>query len=258
MADKMKINSSELHKHHRERMRHQYEISGQGALNDHQILEILLYFAIPREDTNPMAHMLLNRFGTLAGVFEADEKSLMEIPGIGENAAFLLRYMPEIAERYLISKQHPERRPRFADTKSLREYIELCFLREHACEKMMLLGLNSLHELIHQQYSSQGGENLIFDEMSAHLRSMCSSGCTDIVVAHFHPNGELRPSAEDNRVTAAVGNACSGIGMRLCDHIIVTDSGSVSCFENAGNPGFAASADMMFHPMFGENQSHCN
>jgi len=254
MALTVKFNSSELHKHHRERMKHLYNVSELGTLSDHQILEILLYFAIPREDTNPMAHMLLNRFGSLAGVFDADEKLLMQIPGIGENAAFLLRYMPEIAERYLKSKRHPEHRLRFANTLDVLEYVDLCFFRAHERERLLLLGLNNLHELVQEQYSNEGSVDQVPENITTYLRAMCVNGCNDIIIAHFHPNGELRPSAEDNNLTVSIEKACSAIGMRLCDHIIAGNGKSVSCYEESGSPGFMAFADTVLHPLFKDSQ----
>ena len=237
-------------------MKHLYNVSELGTLSDHQILEILLYYAIPREDTNPMAHMLLNRFGSLAGVFEADEKLLMQIPGIGENAAFLLRYMPEIAERYLKSKRHPEHRLRITDTENLLSYIQASFLRTHEYEKILFLGFNHLHELVQEQYSNNGSVDQVSDNITVYLRAMCVNGCSDIVIAHYHPNGELRPSAEDNKLTVSLEKTCSAIGMRLCDHVIVTEGDCISYYNNSGSPGFMAYADSVLHPLFGNSQTH--
>ena len=93
-----------IHEGHRERMRKQLKTSGMDSLSDVQVLEMLLYYAAPRGDTNPAAHALLKRFGTLDGVFSAPETELRKIDGVGEVAAQLLLLVPQVARRCLMSR----------------------------------------------------------------------------------------------------------------------------------------------------------
>ena len=93
-----------IHEGHRERMRRQLKMSGMDSLSDVQVLEVLLYYAAPRGDTNPAAHALLNRFGTLDGVFAAPEAELEKVDGVGQSAAQLIRLVPQVARRCLMSR----------------------------------------------------------------------------------------------------------------------------------------------------------
>ena len=93
-----------IHEGHRARMRKQLKTSGMDSLSDVQVLEVLLYYAAPRGDTNPAAHALLNRFGTLDGVFCAPESELKKVDGIGDAAAQLIRLVPQVARRCLMSR----------------------------------------------------------------------------------------------------------------------------------------------------------
>ncbi len=93
-----------IHDGHRDRMRRQLKTSGMDSLSDVQVLEVLLYYAAPRGDTNPTAHALLSRFGTLDSVFSAPESELKKVSGVGDAAAQLIRLVPQVARRCLMSR----------------------------------------------------------------------------------------------------------------------------------------------------------
>ena len=94
-----------IHDGHRARMKLQMMEHGLDTMNDHEVLELLLYYAIPRRDTNELAHRLLEHFGSLAGVFEASPRDLQSVPGVGQHAACLLHLIPQVNRRYLISRE---------------------------------------------------------------------------------------------------------------------------------------------------------
>lgn len=96
-----------VHDGHRERMKSRFVEAGLDGFNDHNALEMLLFYAVPRKDTNELAHRLLKQFGSLASVFEAKHEELMRVDGIGENAATLIKLIPEISRRYLLTKSLP-------------------------------------------------------------------------------------------------------------------------------------------------------
>lgn len=100
----------QVHKGHRQRMKRRFLEHGLDNFDDVNVLELLLFYADPRRDTNPLAHALLDQFGSLAGVLEAAPGDLEKIPGIGENAATLLRLIPEVSRRYMVTKT-PETEP---------------------------------------------------------------------------------------------------------------------------------------------------
>ncbi len=94
-----------IHSGHRARVKQRFLRGGLDSFDDHQVLELLLFYALPQRDVNELAHALLNHFGTLSAVFDAPEQELLQVPGIGENAAVLVKLLPQIARRYLISKE---------------------------------------------------------------------------------------------------------------------------------------------------------
>ena len=93
-----------IHEGHRQRMRRQLKTSGMDSLSDVQVLEVLLYYAIPRADTNPIAHRLLERFGSLSGVLEAAPDELLNIEGMGDAAAQLISLIPQLERRHFIDR----------------------------------------------------------------------------------------------------------------------------------------------------------
>lgn len=95
---------AELHAGHRARLKKLAAEKGLWGLPDHVILELLLFYALPRVDTNDIAHRLIRRFGSLQRVFDADPQELIQVPGVGENAALLLKFIPALTERYSLSK----------------------------------------------------------------------------------------------------------------------------------------------------------
>ena len=104
-----------IHDGHRQRMKSRFLEVGLDGFNDHNALEMLLFYALPRKDTNELAHELLNHFGSLAAVLEADHKALSEIDGIGENAAVLLKLIPDISRRYMEEITAPRKSVESAD-----------------------------------------------------------------------------------------------------------------------------------------------
>ena len=101
----MNSENKNIHEGHRKRVREQFIKAGNlNNLPDHKILELLLFYSTPRSDTNELAHNLINQFGSLNGVFDAPYESLLEVKGIGEHSAVLLKLVPEAVKRYLINK----------------------------------------------------------------------------------------------------------------------------------------------------------
>ena len=98
-----------IHAKHRDRLRQQFLDGEENALNDIQLLEMLLFYAIPRKDTNPIAHRLMSEYGSLSGVLDAAYEDILDVEGIGEISAALLKTVPEIARRYMLDKMgiHP-------------------------------------------------------------------------------------------------------------------------------------------------------
>lgn len=223
---------SEIHEGHRRRLRGRYAKGGLDGFEDHQVLELLLFYAIPRKDTNPLAHSLIKHFKTLDAVFDARPEDLMEIEGIGHNAALFLALFKQVFRRYKISKNNSER-PQLLTTKEVASYI-VPLMFGKVKELVYLLCLDTQCRVTSTTVIEQGTvkhatihPRKVVDE--AIRRNACS-----VVLAHNHPQGTAVASKADIAVTRKLRNLLEGIDIRLLDHIIVDGEGNTFSFALEG------------------------
>ena len=214
-----------IHEGHRERMRKQLKTSGMDSLSDVQVLEMLLYYAAPRGDTNPAAHALLKRFGTLDGVFSAPETELRKIDGVGEVAAQLLLLVPQVARRCLMSRST---QIQVLDTTSKCGQYLLPFFHGEREEVVYLLCLDAKCKALDCVLSHRGGVNVASIAARKVVKAALDSNATSVVLAHNHPSGLALPSQEDKQTTMVLKAALDAVGVVLADHIIVADDDFVS------------------------------
>ena len=214
-----------IHDGHRERMRRQLRTSGMDSLSDVQVLEVLLYYAAPRGDTNPAAHALLNRFGTLDGVFSAPEAELKKIDGVGDAAAQLIRLVPQVARRCLMSRSA---QIEILDTTSkCGQYLLPYFHGEHE-EVVYLLCLDAKCKALDCVLIHRGGVNVASIAVRKVVKAALDANATSVVLSHNHPSGLALPSPEDRQTTLVLKSALEAVGIVLADHIIVADDDFVS------------------------------
>lgn len=214
-----------IHSGHRERMRQQLKTSGMDSLSDVQVLEVLLYYAVPRGDTNPVAHALLNRFGTLDGVFSAPEAELLKIDGVGAAAAQLLRLVPQIARRCLLSRNA---QITVLDTTSKCGRYLLPYFHGAQEELVYLLCLDAKCKALDCVCIHRGGVNVASIAARKVVKAALDTNATSVVLAHNHPSGLALPSPEDRQTTLVLQAALDAVGVVLADHIIVADDDFVS------------------------------
>ena len=214
-----------IHEGHRERMRKQLKTSGMDSLSDVQVLEMLLYYAAPRGDTNPAAHALLKRFGTLDGVFSAPEAELRKIDGVGEAAAQLLLLVPQVARRCLMSRST---QIQVLDTTSKCGQYLLPFFHGEREEVVYLLCLDAKCKALDCVLIHRGGVNVASIAARKVVKAALDSNATSVVLAHNHPSGLALPSQEDKQTTMVLKAALDAVGVVLADHIIVADDDFVS------------------------------
>ena len=214
-----------IHEGHRERMRKQLKTSGMDSLSDVQVLEMLLYYAAPRGDTNPAAHALLKRFGTLDGVFSAPETELRKIDGVGEVAAQLLLLVPQVARRCLMSRST---QIQVLDTTSKCGQYLLPFFHGEREEVVYLLCLDAKCKALDCILIHRGGVNVASIAARKVVKAALDSNATSVVLAHNHPSGLALPSQEDKQTTMVLKAALDAVGVVLADHIIVADDDFVS------------------------------
>ena len=208
-----------LHDGHRERMRARIEQNGIESLQDHEMLEWLLFHTIPRGDVNALAHLLLNKFGTFHGVLSAEKKELLGVPGIGEKTASFLSSLLSVYDRYEKSKQKQNVR-KFRSLDDISDYVRVAFANE-TDERVHALVLNSDLHLIEDEIISYG----LFSQVPMDLRQLISccltSKASSVVLAHNHPSGILFPSTADIHQTQTVSLMLKQLHVNLLDHFLV-------------------------------------
>lgn len=216
------------HSGHRQRMRERFRAQGLDGFAPHEILELILFYAIPRANVNPLAHRLIDRFGTLHGVLEAEAGELMKVEGIGENAATLLSLFAHV-DRQL-------EQSRSAEKKRLRNRMDgkshclglLAGLRQ---EHLYLVCMNAQLEVVQNVLIARGTLN----EVPAYPRLVAEAALRanahSVILCHNHPGGSVIPSQADLDMTAQLGQLLQSLDVLLTDHVIVAGEDALSLVE---------------------------
>jgi len=207
-----------LHKGHRERVRHKFIENGLAPFADHEVLEMLLFYAYPQRDTNAIAHHMINTFGSLHNLLEADVPTLITRLGCTENIAVLLNFIPALANRYYRSKWG--RNVVLDNGKVAGSYVLDLFVGA-TVEQFYLLCLDAQRRLNKVTLLSSG----TLDEAAVYLREVIretlNSQASCVILTHNHPGGSMRPSTADLEVTRQIIEGLAFIGVDVLDHIIV-------------------------------------
>ena len=202
-----------LHDGHRQRMRQQFLSHGPQSMADHELLELALFYAIPRRDTNETAHRLLEQFGSLDRVLTAPEQELEQVEGVGQNAAVLLRLIGAMGDR----ARQPGREEKIVASVDQAGAYFLRLLDGQRTEQLYQLCVDGKGKVLSCRVLSQGqADNALL------------SGASGVFLAHNHPSGVALPSRADVQATVQVRDALKRLDIRLIDHIIVADGDYVS------------------------------
>lgn len=209
------------HAGHRERLRSRFIASGLDGFSEHEVLELLLCYAIPRRDVNDMAHALLGRFGSLAGVLDAPARELMSVEGIGEQAAVLIKLIPQLTRKYQLSGISCAGRPLLDSAEKAGELL-IAHFQSMTEETALMLCLDRRCRLISMHTIGSGSEFCAVVSVKKAVELAVAEKAYGVILAHNHPNGVPLPSAEDTHATRRIGAAMKAVGIELSDHIIVT------------------------------------
>jgi len=210
---------------HRERLRGRFRESGAEALADYEMLELLLFRAMPRRDVKPLAKALLARFGSFAEVISAPPKRLAEVEGLGEAAITELKVVQAAAHR--LAKGQVKKRPVLSSWSSVLEY---CRAAQGFAEKehFRLLFLDKRNQLIADEVQQSG----TVDHTPVYPREVVKRAlelsATAIILVHNHPSGDPTPSRADIQMTQAIIEVAKPLGINVYDHIIVGKEGHAS------------------------------
>lgn len=206
-----------VHAGHRERLRERFLKEGLDGFSQHEVLELLLTYAIPQKDVNPLAHEMIDRFGSLAGVLDADESDLLQVSGIGKKAASLLCLMPKLLGYYV--KNAMGERPAIRNLKEARQFVSSLFFGLHE-ERFYLACLDKQGSVIYTQMLQKG----TVDEVTIYPRAVVEIAirhhACSVLLTHNHPGGICQPSQADYDTTNAVIAALRPVGVGVLDHLI--------------------------------------
>ena len=217
-----------IHTDHRRRVKNRFRNEGLDHFEELHALELLLFYGLPREDTNPIAHDLLNKFGSLRNVLEAPVEQLMTVHKIGEHAAILLSLVKGIAQKYMISGDSEAPLNTMADCGS---YLVNRFIGQRN-EVVMLLCLDAKRAPLCCRIVSEGSVNAAEISTRKVVEAALAVNATSAILAHNHPSGIAVPSMQDIVTTRRMGAALSAVDIILEDHFVVADQDYVSLRES--------------------------
>lgn len=217
-----------IHTDHRRRVKNRFRNEGLDHFEELHALELLLFYGLPREDTNPIAHDLLNKFGSLRNVLEAPVEQLMTVHKIGEHAAILLSLVKGIAQKYMISGDSETPLNTMEDCGS---YLVNRFLGRRD-EVVMLLCLDAKRAPLCCRIVSEGSVNAAEISTRKVVEAALAVNATSAILAHNHPSGIAVPSMQDIVTTRRMGAALSAVDIILEDHFVVADQDYVSLRES--------------------------
>ncbi|MBO5110876.1 MAG: RadC family protein [Clostridia bacterium] len=223
-----------LHTGHRERLKARFLAGGFDSFSDHNVLELLLFYAIPRKDTNEIGHELIRRFGSLAGVLEASVEELMTVKGIGRHAAILIHSILPIAFYYVRSRS--DAAMGICDTvEKLIQYAKAQYVGTFKETAKLILMDNHLRVMDCVTLAEGAASRANFDARKI-VETAILRHAAMVVLMHNHPGGHPVPSGEDYEATVRLGTVCEAVGVKLLEHLLVGEEETVPILHWARTP----------------------
>jgi DNA repair protein RadC len=224
---------NDLHKDHRKRMRARYiKDGGFDAFDDHKILEFLLFYAVPRRDTNELAHKMINAYNGIANLINADPQDIARRCGVSESVAVLVSMVPQLS-RWYIKLCSDAQKSDALDTPAKAGQYALGLLSGKADECFYCISLNIKRRAISADLLSKGGVSRIEIIPREIARLALKHNATSVILAHNHPSSDVLPSQDDRAATAVIAQALDVLDVAVADHII-TGAGNYFSFAEAG------------------------
>lgn len=218
------MNSNNLHSGHRDRMRKKFLLHGLDVFEMHEALELMLYYVVPYKDTNPLAHKLLDTFGSLSAIFDAPFDRLKEA-GLTENQATYLKLLPQMARLYISDKE--DNSDKVIDFDRIDSYIVSKFIGREE-ENVLLVLLDAKFKEIFCGMIAKGSISTTHIPIRKIVDLAMRYNARCAILAHNHPSGFADPSEDDISATRSIEHALGLIGVYLLDHYIIADGGCVS------------------------------
>lgn len=218
-----------IHDGHRERMKDRFRKNGIACLQEHEVLEMLLYYCIPRRDTNEIAHTLLKEFKTLPRLFNASPKELERVDGVGKNTALFISFIRQLERYFPDDDVDPDEI--LWSLKRCHKYLQRC-LAGKKNETVMLLCLDAKCKLLGCQVIGEGSLHSANASVRKIVETAIAANATSVVLAHNHPGGLAVPSGEDVQTTKQIAMMLKNLDIVLMDHVVVSGVEIVSLVES--------------------------
>ncbi len=208
-----------VHSGHRQRMKDRYLTGGLDSFSPHEVIELMLYYAIPQKDVNDLSHRLIERFGSFSGVLEADYDDLLGVDGMGPNSALMFCLYRDVIRRYSIDKAEV---PFVYDTiEKIGQYLVSLYVGV-TVERAYAMLFDNKMKLIDTVHLGDGSVNSVRLSMRTLAEKALKRSASSIILAHNHPNGTCYPSGDDIALTNQMADFCDVLGLNLIDHIVVS------------------------------------
>lgn len=213
---------------HRERVRRRFLDEGLDGFKDYEALEMLLFYAIPRQDTKVIAKRLIDQFGSLQAVFHTPPERLMQEAGLTEATAALIAMLPQLARK--IEEQQAQENARIRSTLDAGRDV-IAMFRSRQDESVRILCLNASGKVVRRARIAEGDVNAVHFPIRKLVEEALACKAVSVILAHNHPGGTMAPSQEDLDATKAAKAALETVGIRLLDHLIVAGDNYCSLRE---------------------------
>lgn len=219
-----------IHAGHRQRVREKFITQNNlDGFAEHNILEFLLFYSVPRADTNELAHRLIENFGSLKGVLDAPYEALLKVDGVGENTAVLLKLIPSVTKKYM--EHDVQSIKNILTTSDAVNYLRPKFTAMRN-EALIMLCLNRSGKILKCSVISNGGIDYTHVDTRKVLFEILSNNATEIIIAHNHPGGLCAPSKADISMTQMISQLIANTGTVLLNHIIICENDYFSFADN--------------------------
>ena len=218
-----------IHDGHRKRLKYRFKEEGLDNFNEINVLELLLFYCIPRIDTNALAHRLLGYFGSLANVLDATVDELSKIEGMGENSAIFLSLISAVSRYYQVQRLEGG-----GPVKTVEDFVSM-FMPKFSGrrnEMVYLLCLDAKCKKICCRLVGEGSINSAGVSVRKIVEIALAVNASFVVLAHNHPSGLALPSGADVQTTLRVGKALRTVDVTLVDHLVISDDEAVSLVES--------------------------
>ena len=218
-----------IHEGHRQRLKDRFRQEGLDGFNEVNALEMLLFYCVPRSDTNPLAHRLIERFGSFSGVLDASIEELEAVEGVGHNISTFLTFIPQV-DRYYNDNKNKNLKI-LTSVAQCGEYLRPKFINRKN-EMVYMVCLDAKCKVLSCKQLGEGSVNSAGVPIRRIVDVALKMNASSVILAHNHPGGVAFPSSDDIQTTIRVSQALAGVDVVLTDHLIFADGDYTSIVDS--------------------------